>query len=164
MKNAPRADFLPLEPGLRLEYALSRAQGRETLVVEHSSGPDGGVCVRRTWRASDGKKETETSRAERREGGVYFDGELVLPLPVRVGAAWARPPREYRVEDLDASAETPAGRFAGCLRVGYLIAAGDGGSGERFYAPGLGLVRETCADESDPFELVLTASSRAGSR
>ena len=68
------------------------------------------------------------------------------------------------MEDANASAETPAGRFSGCLRVGYLIAAGDAGCGERFYAPGLGLVRETCADEADPFELVLTSSSRAGAR
>lgn len=156
-----RPDFLPLEPGLRLEYALSRALGRETLVVEHAAAAGGAVNVRRTWRTSEGKEESETSRAERRADGVYYDGELVLPLPARAGASWARPPREYRVEELGASAETPAGRFSGCLRVGYLIAAGDGGCGERFYAPGLGLVRETCADEADPFELVLTASSRA---
>ncbi|OGS37264.1 MAG: hypothetical protein A2506_04025 [Elusimicrobia bacterium RIFOXYD12_FULL_66_9] len=155
-------DFLPLVPGLHLEYALSRAQGRETLVVEHSAGPDGSVNVRRTWRTTEGKEESETSRAERRADGVYFDGELVLPLPPRAGVSWARPPREYRVEETSASAETPAGRFTGCLHVVYLIAAGDGGSGERFYAPGLGLVRETCADESDPFELVLTSSSRPG--
>lgn len=155
-------DFLPLEPGLRLEYSLSRAQGRETLVVEHSAGEGGGVCVRRRWRTVEGKEESETSRAERREDGVYFDGEKVLPLPARVGTVWSRPPREYRVSDLKAAAQTPAGCFTGCLRVVYLIAAGDGGSGERFYAPGLGLVRETCADESDPFELVLTSSSRAG--
>ena len=157
-------DYLPLEPGLRLEYSLSRAQGRETLVVEHSAGQGGAVNVRRSWRTSEGQEQSATSRAERREGGVYLDGELLLPLPARKGLSWARPPREYRMEDLDAPAETPAGRFTGCLRVGYLIAGGDGGCGERFYAPGLGLVRETCADEADPFELVLTSSSRDGGR
>ena len=65
------------------------------------------MSVRRVWRTSEGKEESETSRAERRADGVYYDGELVLPLPARAGAAWARPPREYRVEDLSASAETP---------------------------------------------------------
>ncbi|OGR46157.1 MAG: hypothetical protein A2X37_06635 [Elusimicrobia bacterium GWA2_66_18] len=155
-------DFLPLEPGLQLEYSLSRCLGRSSLIVEHFAGPEGCVSVRRTWSAPDGTTQSETSRAECRADGVYYDGELVLPLPARLGARWARPPREYRVEDLDAAAETLVGRFTGCLRVGYLIAGGDGGSGERLYAPGVGLVRETCADEADSFELVLT--SRRGGR
>jgi hypothetical protein len=44
--------------------------------------------------------------------------------------------------------------------VSYLIAAGDGGCGERLYAPGVGLARELCGDEADPFEVLLTAFSR----
>jgi hypothetical protein len=43
----------------------------------------------------------------------------------------------------------------------YAIAGGDGGSGERLYAPGVGLVRETCHDEADPWEARLTALARA---
>lgn len=154
-------DFLPLTPGLRLEYRVSRAQETRSLLVEHLAAAGRGVILRRTWTAADGASETETSRAERREDGVYFDGLLALPLPARPGASWASPPREYRVEALDAAAETPAGTFGGCLRVGYLIAAGDGGCGERLYAPGVGLVRETCSDEADPFEVVLTAFAPA---
>ena len=153
-------DFLPLSPGMRLEYELRRAGETQELVVEHAAAAGAGVIVRRTWTQEDGTVETETSRAERRADGVYFDGELALPLPARPGAAWARPPRSYRVEALDASADTPAGKFSDCLRVGYLIAAGDGGCGERRYAPGVGLVRELCGDEADPFEVRLTAFSR----
>lgn len=151
-------DYLPLKPGLRLEYELNRAQETRRLVVEHLAVP-GGVAIRRTWTSPDGRTETETGSGERRGDGVYYDGVLILPLPPRVGASWALPPREYRVETLDDAVETPAGRFAGCLRVGYLIAAGDGGSGERLYAPGVGLVRELCSDEADPFEVVLTSFS-----
>jgi hypothetical protein len=150
-------DFLPLEPGTRLEYAVSRARETRNLVVEHLAAAGGGVIVRRTWTAPDGTAESDTSRAERRPDGVYFDGVLTLPLPTAVGAAWSSPPRVYRVESLDASAGTPAGDFRGCLRVVYLIAGGDAGAGERLYAPGLGLVRETCRDEADPFEVLLTA-------
>jgi hypothetical protein len=153
-------DYLPLEPGLRLEYAVSRAEETRALVVEHLSAPGGGVLLRRTWTASDGSTETETSRAERRADGVYVDGALVLPEPPRPGAEWSQPPRAYRVESLGAPARTPAGAFPDCLRVGYLIAAGDGGAGERLYAPGVGLVRERCADEADPFEVALTAFAR----
>jgi hypothetical protein len=157
-------DYLPLSPGLRLEYRVSRAQRTRTLVVEHSPAAGAGVVVRRTWTSPDGASETETSRAERRADGVYCDGVLVLPLPPRAGASWTQAPRRYRVESLDAAAETPAGKFTGCLSVGYLIAEGDGGSGERLYAPGVGLVRETCSDEADPFEVVLLARSRAAAR
>ena len=51
-----------------------------------------------------------------------------------------------------AAAETPAGHFTGCLRVGYLIAAGDGGSGERLYAPGVGLVGYITASALAPIK------------
>jgi len=51
--------------------------------------------------------------------------------------------------------ETPAGKFTGCLRVAYLIAEGDGGSGERFYAPGVGLVKAVDNDEGEPLSLQL---------
>ncbi|MFI5344978.1 MAG: hypothetical protein ACHQ51_01265 [Elusimicrobiota bacterium] len=155
-------DYLPLTPGLRLEYAVNRFQRERALVVEHLPSA-AGVTVRRTWTAPDGSSESETSRAERRGDGIYVDGALILPLPAVPGARWSAPPREYRVETLDAAASTPAGRFNGCLRVGYLIAGGDGGSGERLYAPGVGLVRETCHDEADPFEVALTASFPAAS-
>jgi hypothetical protein len=155
-------DFLPLTPGLRLEYALTRGAEESALAVENLAAPGGGVLVRRTETGPGGDARTETGLAERRDDGVYVGGALVLPLPPRVGAEWSRPPRSYRVEALDARAETPAGDFAGCLRVGYLIAGGDGGCGERFYAPDVGLVRERCGDEASPFEAALTAVRRAG--
>lgn len=153
-------DFLPLRPGLRLDYEVRRAGETRRLVVEHSAERGGSVRLLRTWTAADGSVETDASRGASRPDGVYLDGELVLPRPARPGAAWSRPPRAYRIESLDAEAETPAGRFAGCLRVAYLIAGGDGGCGERLYAPGLGLVREVCGDEADPFEVRLTAFAR----
>jgi hypothetical protein len=152
-------DFLPLRPGLRLEYEVRRAGELRRLVVEHFA-ESGAVLVRRTWTSPDGAVETDSSRGERRADGVYLDGERVLPLPARPGAAWALAPRSYRIESLDAAAETPAGPFRGCLRVAYLIAGGDGGAGERLYAPGVGLVRELCGDEAVPYEVRLTA--RAG--
>jgi len=56
---------------------------------------------------------------------------------------------------LDAVTTVPAGTFRDCLKVSYLIAGGDAGYGERYYAPSIGFVREVCADESDPYEHVL---------
>ncbi len=158
MRSAP--DYLPLEPGLRLEYAVNRAGEERALVVEHLAAPGGGVLVRRTWSSPDGSGESETSLAERRPDGVYADGALVLPEPPRPGAEWSSPPRSYRVESLGAAARTAAGTFKDCLRVVYLIAGGDGGCGERLYAPGVGLVREKCADEADPFAAALISVAR----
>jgi hypothetical protein len=155
-------DFLPLLPGLRLEYALKRAGETSRLTVEHLAGEGGAVSVRRTWTAADGSSETQTTRAERRADGVYDAGTKILPLPPRAGASWAIPPYEFRVEGPAGEVAVPAGRFSAGLRVSYLIAGGDGGSGERFYAPGVGLVRELCADEADPFEATLTAVVRPG--
>ncbi|MBI3563799.1 MAG: hypothetical protein HY079_01225 [Elusimicrobia bacterium] len=154
-------DYLPLRPGLRLEYEVARAGETRRLVVAHLAASGGAVTVRRTWTGADGRCETEDSRAERRADGVYSDGALALPLPPRPGASWAQPPRRYRVEALDADAAVPAGSFSGCLRVGYLIAEGDGGSGERLYAPGVGLVLERCSDEADPYEVRLLKAPEA---
>jgi len=43
------------------------------------------------------------------------------------------------------------------MHVDYLIAEGDGGSGERHYAPGVGLVKIVDNDEADPFKHELIA-------
>lgn len=153
-------DYLPLTPGTRLEYSVERSGESGRLLVEHLSA-EGGVRVRRTWTGADGRAQVETSLAQRRADGVYFDGALALPAPARPGASWSSPPRRFRVESLDASAEVPAGRFADCLRVVYLIAEGDAGSGEKLFAPGVGLVRELCADEADPYEVSLVARGTA---
>lgn len=157
------ANWVLLEPGAELEYRLRRAQGEWTMRVEVlEARTEAGVTralLRRTWTGPDAPGGGE-ERVEARPDGVYRDGALELPLPAVPGARWALPPREYRVEELGASAAVPAGRFEGCARVGYLIAGGDAGSGEALYAPGVGLVHERCSDESDPYETILTAVRR----
>ncbi|MDE2491483.1 MAG: hypothetical protein KGM24_11575 [Elusimicrobia bacterium] len=154
-------DYLPLTPGLRLDYEVRRAGATLRLAVEHSDGGGGTTLVRRTWTSPDGSSQSETARAERRADGVYEDGLLVLPLPPQPGTSWSVPPIRHAVEGAGAVAEVPAGRFADCLKVSYLIAGGDGGSGERLYAPGVGVVSELCADEADPFEARLVARRSA---
>lgn len=152
-------DYLPLTPGQRLEYDERRAEGVRRVIVEVSAD---GATLHRRWVGEDGTPRSSGARIERRPDGVYIGGAMALPLPPRPGASWTVAPLSFRVEDAVSVALTPAGRFADCLRVSYLIAAGDAGSGERFYAPGVGLVREDCSDEGDPFELALAARSRSG--
>ena len=83
--------------------------------------------------------------------GVRAGGTPEFKNPIKVGTEWILPPRRYWIEALDSAVETPAGKFSGCLRVAYLIAEGDGGSGERHYAPGVGLVKIVENDEGEPF-------------
>lgn len=147
------SDYHPIEPGRRLEYELRRAGGTWSLTLEYLEGG----LLRRTWKGPDGA-ESATERVERRADGVYHGGVLVLP--VRQGTSWGVPPREYVLEGFTGRADVPAGRYEGCARVSYLIAGGDAGSGERLYAPGVGLVLETCRDESDPYETRLLRIGR----
>lgn len=146
------ADYFPLVPGAALTYRR-RAPGAEEAALR--------VETLRVRRAS-GRVEADC-RAGGREFLVVADdkevragGEIEFVLPALPGRAWSRPPRDYRIEGLDGSADTPAGLFERCLVVGYETAGGDGGWGRRYYAPGVGLVLETCAGEDDSFELALT--------
>jgi hypothetical protein len=150
-------DYLPLTPGLRLDYEVRRAGGTLRLEIDLADAGDGGVSVIRTWTSPDGSTRTETSRRERRADGIYEDGLLVLPLPPDRGRAWVLPPNRWEIEGAGEVAEVPAGRFPNCLKASCLIAGGDGGSGCRLYAPGVGIVSELCADEADPFEAKLVA-------
>lgn len=156
MKAEP--DYFPLIPGLRLDYITKNAEGSglmrvEVLSVARRGGVLRGRCRRVTeW---EGEVETEEYAVLKRSTGVYSGPEKEFPLPAAVGRKWRRYPNEYRVESLKAVTTVPAGTFRNCLRVGYLIAGGDAGGGERYYAPGVGFVRELRSDESDPYEFLL---------
>lgn len=150
--------FFPLRAGARWEYAVEDSEGRSDLVVEvlsvETRGPAVVARVRRTSRGGTADYE---ARVDPRE--VRGDGRLEFPVPPTVGAEWSSGSRSFRVESLHAAVETPAGRFSGCLRVSWLIAGGDGGSGERFYAPGVGLVCEVERDEAEPWSRLLRRAS-----
>lgn len=156
-------DYHPVEAGLRLEYELRRAGGTWTLALDYLEARREGERVvarlRRVWRGPDGE-QSSVETVERKPDGVYHAGQLVLPMPPARGRSWDYPPRQYRMEGLDGTAAVPAGEFKGCARVSYLIAGGDAGSGERLYAPGVGLVYEACREEADPYETRLLRMSR----
>ncbi len=152
-------DFYPLIPGLIREYRSRGAAGTglvrfEVLSVSWKEGKTLARC-RRT-RSQGGGLETKDFTARREPSGVYSSGQKEFPLPVWLGRRWRSEPVEFEVSELEAVVTVPAGKFEGCLKVFYRIGGGDGGSGERIYAPGIGLVREDCSDEADPFELALT--------
>ena len=152
--------FFPLKPGRVMSYRTRTPAGEGSLAVETLSVTSSGERVsaqgRRTAR---GPGLPSSSRLfdvliDGRE--VRCDGDVEFPLPALPGRGWRRTPRDYSVETLDGRIDTPAGLYESCLVVLYTVAGGDGGFGRRYYAPEMGFVYETCADEADPFETALT--------
>lgn len=143
-------DFFPLAKGAVREYAVENAAGagRMTIEVLEVSTADG-VTTARCRRTEAGEASEFTVVKDAR--GVRAGDVPEFELPLEIGTEWILPPRRYWIEALDAAVETPAGKFQDCLRVAYLIAEGDGGSGERHYAPGVGLVKVSENDEGEPF-------------
>ena len=154
-------DYFPLAQGAVRKYSSSDVQGKGAFTVEILSvaAADGVTTahVRKTVH-SEPPRVVEYEVAKN-AAGVRSDGFTEFKLPIELGAKWIVSPRRYWIEALDAVVETPAGKFKECMRVAYLIAEGDGGSGERYYAPGVGLVKVVENDEGEPFTHELTAYS-----
>ncbi len=151
-------DYFPLVKGSTLEYRSRNAESTglikvEVLEVAERQNVTRALCRRSTVWGS--RLNVSEYTVVRDRTGVYAEKERELPLPIALGRKWRHYPNEYRVAALDAITSVPAGTFRGCLKVSYLIGGGDAGVGERYYAPGVGLVRENCMDEADPFEIEL---------
>ncbi len=152
-------DYFPVKPGLVLQYRTKNASGEGVLTIEVLTvGTYGDIVTARCLRTTKwGREKSAQEYDVLKDGtGVYTDNAPEFPMPPRVGRKWDRYPNAYEIEDDEAVTTVPAGTFRDCLKITYLIAGGDAGSGERYYAPGIGLVRENCTDESDPYEFTLT--------
>lgn len=88
-------------------------------------------------------------------GGVITGGRLEFPLPPAKGLKWDQHPFANEIASLSADVKTPAGAFRNCLLVSVLIAGGDAGCAERYYADGVGLVYEKYSGEERFDEVVL---------
>jgi|CXWL01.1.fsa_nt_gi hypothetical protein len=148
-------DFFPLAKDSVRQYAVVKAQGKGLLSIEVSAVTTAGgetvaQCSRTTlW--NEELPKVEEYEVVKNSVEVLCDGVTELKFPLQKGTEWIISPRRYTIEALDAEVATVAGVFKNCLRVAYLIAEGDGGSGERWYAPGVGLVKIVENDEGDPF-------------
>jgi len=156
--------YFPLKKGLVLEYKSDSPEGAstfkdETIAVATKKGKTT-ATIRKTIEAPGKPPEVKEHAVTRDAKGIYEYGEKQLPLPVKLGKKWVISPREYKITSLTETVTVPAGTFKDCLQVSYLIAGGDGGSGEIDYAPGVGCIRHRCDDEGEPFEYVLTHWSK----
>lgn len=161
-----KPEYFPLIPGTSLLYSLRRTGASGSLRLEVlSARRQGRSTVARGRRVTlwEGSAPLiDTVDLISGPGGARAGGSVEFKGPVAVGTRWFDGADECWIDGFDGTARTPAGLFTGCLRVAYLIAGGDGGSGERLYAPGIGLVRVEHRDESDPYVWELT--ERAGPR
>lgn len=152
-------DYFPLKKGAVRVFAMSNAEGSGTLTIEVLSMAKRGAVTkakcRRTSQWVGKPAKTGTFIVTKDAKGVRSGKEVEYAAPVKTGTKWAAAQYEYWIESLSSSVRTRAGFFKGCLRVAYLIAGGDSGSGERFYAPGVGLIKVVESEESAPFELEL---------
>ncbi len=163
MKKIKLKDYFPLVEGSVWEYRRSGidpggSERLEVLSVTESGGRIEAQC-RRTV-VEGGSPTVSEFLAVKDLSGVYIDDVKEFPLPPTPGSRWVSPPVEFELESVEASVEVPAGRFLGCLKVRYWIAGGDGGSGSRVFAPGMGLVLEERSSESDPVTLSLISYRR----
>lgn len=156
-------DYFPLAKGAVREYAVVNASGKGTFKIEvltlSTDGPKTVAECRRVTILNGGPAQVTLHTIIRDSSEIRVDGVTEFKLPVKTGLEWILSPRRYWIEALDALMSTPAGTFKKCLRVAYLIAEGDGGSGERYYAPGVGLVKVVENDEAEPFTHELIAYS-----
>ncbi|UPT74041.1 MAG: hypothetical protein M0D55_19820 [Elusimicrobiota bacterium] len=159
-------DYFPLIAGTSREYALERAGAAGILRLEvlfvWRAGRSTLARGRRSLRWHGEPPRVDAIDLVTGPGGARAGGRVEFKGPISLGTRWFDGADECWIDGFDGIAQTPAGRFTRCLRVAYLISGGDGGSGERLYAPGVGLVRVEHRDESDPY--VWTLTGRTGSR
>ncbi|MBI5241105.1 MAG: hypothetical protein HY926_11580 [Elusimicrobia bacterium] len=152
-------DYFPLVEGLRLEYRTRTAGGGGGYRFEVVSAAEEGGAVRAHCRRTPLAGGAPADFTLVKDGrGVSLGRELLLPLPLEKGRRWESGGESCRVDSLEAVKTVPAGTFRGCLRVVYPIAGGDGGGGEKVYAPGVGLVSDLCAAEDETSETLLTGA------
>jgi hypothetical protein len=157
-------DYFPLKKGLVLEYSSNSPEAASTfkdeIIAVVTKDGKTTATVRKTIEAPGKPPEVKEHKVIRDAKGIYEYGEKQLPLPINLDKTWVISPREYKITSLTETVTVPAGTFKDCLRVSYLIAGGDGGSGEIDYAAGVGNIRHRCDDEGEPFEYVLARWSK----
>ncbi|MBI5622214.1 MAG: hypothetical protein HY924_00400 [Elusimicrobia bacterium] len=165
--RSERPDYFPLEAGSVFEFEVERDGGVGRQILEVVSVEAAGGTVQALFRRTDGPAEdrqTVEYGVTRDPSWVRVEGELELPCSPAPGMSWNAAPLSMKVSEVGAEVRVPAGTFQGCVRVSYLVAGGDAGSGERFYAPGVGLVCEECSEEASPFTSRLVRYSLPGGR
>lgn len=111
----------------------------------------GGTVMAMIYEFKDGQLIVVYSQEEFYEERNILDSEdtmeeVILKEPIEAGNTWESGGKQYKIEDVDALVDTPAGKFEGCIRVSVTAEEYDSQSNV-FYKPGLGLIRQEYLSE-----------------
>lgn len=154
------SEYFPVAAGMFWTYESDSPRGRRTVRVEIVSAEESGGVTRAAGRSRVDEGGWLEFSVVVGPDAVRVEGVVELPLPPVVGASWTAGGDSLRIASDRAVVRTPAGRFTDCLKVEVLLSGGDAGSAERFYAPGLGLVRESVSEEGEPSDKALLSYGR----
>lgn len=87
--------------------------------------------------------------------GIVVGGRKEFPLPVKEGAEWDEYPDANEIVSLCEKQHVGHHSYENCLKVRTLIAGGEAGTAERYYAPGVGYIRESYHSEDLQAEVTL---------
>lgn len=145
-----KGSYFPLRAGAvyNYDYTSSEFYGVKHVRLEyiHYSEKDHAVSVLKTV-TYGGASRNEVYGVHAEEKGVYATGGIItgrrmeFPLPLELNKNWSENSALLTVDATDARVQVPAGNFVACLKVSSAIGGG-AGRGERYYAPGIGLVYE----------------------
>ncbi|UPT75386.1 MAG: hypothetical protein M0D55_06775 [Elusimicrobiota bacterium] len=149
----PKPDYFPLIAGATLyyvhvDYSQSEPEVTRMILRVVSAAQDGDTLraqVTKQWGAA--APQTQELRVDGK--GAWAGKNLEIRFPPKLGDAWDAADDPYykrMILSTKAKARTIVKDFTDCLEVGFTNEDTD--SGSRFYAPGLGLVREEWAGES----------------
>ncbi|OIO01778.1 MAG: hypothetical protein COX65_05195 [Elusimicrobia bacterium CG_4_10_14_0_2_um_filter_56_8] len=164
--NTPAADYLPLNKRtvIEYEYASSEFPGVKTIRMEYLdySEKDQSARVNMIIFSRNKPQVANFILASGKDGvrstdSPLYGPRLEIPYPLVYNAVWNEGPDRNRVAALNAKITVPAGTYNGCLKITTRLNGGDSGAGERYYAPGIGLVYEQIISEDRQETLKLTS-------
>lgn len=147
-RPAAIAPFLPTQPGTSWTYKSPAGMTRTEWL--RSIAPEGKLRYEVEERNGPGPSrrfEYEDSVEDNRWVRHSAQGEeVLLTLPLAEGTSWTCGPAQLAVVSTSVKVRVPAGEFGSCLKIRRRW-----GGEERFqyYAPGVGLVRETLLQDGD---------------
>lgn len=162
------ADYFPLLKGYRLEYEYtgSEVEGTAKAVIDILSlGKKGDTTIARARLTVIVKGHITSceynigrnAKGVTTENGIVVGGRKEFPLPIKPGRKWDEYPDANEIVSVKEKVTVPAGEFTKCMKVLTLLSGGDSGSAERWYAPGVGYIKEEYNAEDMQAEIKLTA-------
>ncbi len=157
--------YLPIFKKIKYEYSYKSTNfiGEKKIEVEFVEYSEKELLTKATityYNKKDVKRKDFEFRVS--EKGIIATDSIIggkrieIPIPLFKDKRWTENGNENRVIGFSSKVETPYGSFNNCLKILTNIKGNEVGKRERYYAPGIGLVKEILKVEErvDIIELV----------